>query len=105
MISTSKPYILVAEDYAEDRMQVMEALKESFAGAGGTRFVEFGDILLDYLLHRGKFAEEEKFLLPGQILLYLNMPQKENWVQLKAIESFLNLRCIPVIVLATSNTE
>ncbi|WP_266205962.1 response regulator [Pontibacter kalidii] len=96
--------ILIADDDAEDRMLVKEALDESRL-KNHVQFVENGEELLDYLHNRGKFADKEKFPTPGLILLDLNMPKKDGREALKEIKSDDYLRVIPVVVLTTSKAE
>ncbi len=99
-----KPLVLLADDDAEDRMLVMEALEETCIG-DSVKFVEDGEELLDYLLHRGRFSEQGKFPLPSLILLDLNMPRKDGREALMEIKAHERLRRIPVVVLTTSGAE
>ncbi|MCX2740403.1 response regulator [Pontibacter anaerobius] len=96
--------ILIADDDAEDRMLVKEALDESRL-KNQVQFVENGEELLDYLHNRGKYADKEKYPTPGLILLDLNMPKKDGREALKDIKSDEFLRVIPVVVLTTSKAE
>lgn len=96
--------ILIADDDAEDRMLVKDALEESRL-KNSVHFVENGEELMDYLHHRGKFADLEQFPTPGLILLDLNMPKKDGREALKEIKSDDRLRLIPVVVLTTSKAE
>ena len=96
--------ILIAEDDAEDRMLVKEALEENRLESI-IHFVENGEELMDYLYKRGKYAEKEKYTLPGLILLDLNMPKKDGREALKEIKEDAHLRTIPVVVFTTSKAE
>ena len=96
--------ILIADDDPEDRMLAAEALQESRL-ANDIRFVEDGEELLDYLLHRGRFADPDGAPRPGVILLDLNMPRKDGREALREIKEHPVLRRIPVIVLTTSKAE
>ena len=96
--------ILIAEDDAEDRMMVKEALEESRL-KNDIHFVENGEELVDYLHNRGRFTDKEKFPTPGLILLDLNMPKKDGREALKEIKADPHLRLIPVVVLTTSKAE
>lgn len=96
--------ILIADDDAEDRMLVKEALQESRL-TNNIHFVENGEELMDYLQNRGSFADKEKFPTPGLILLDLNMPKKDGREALKEIKADERLRVIPVVVLTTSKAE
>jgi CheY-like chemotaxis protein len=78
MNETTKPNIIVmAEDDADDRLLVKDALKECQWDAD-LRFVENGEELLDYLLRQGKFRQPEQSPRPGLILIDMNMPRKDG---------------------------
>ncbi|MBB6611849.1 response regulator [Pontibacter sp. Tf4] len=96
--------ILIADDDAEDRMLVKEALEESRLN-NHIEFVENGEELLDYLNNKGKFADKHQYPTPGLILLDLNMPKKDGREALKDIKAQDHLRMIPVVVLTTSKAE
>ena len=85
MSHNKKPIvILIAEDDAEDRMLLHDALEEGRL-KNEIHFVENGEDLLDYLHNRGKFSNKDKFPTPGLILLDLNMPKKDGREALKAL--------------------
>lgn len=96
--------ILVADDDAEDRMLVKEALEENRL-KNGIQFVENGEELVDYLHNKGKFKDKDLYPTPGLILLDLNMPKKDGREALKEIKADPHLRLIPVVVLTTSKAE
>lgn len=96
--------ILIADDDEEDRMLEQEALEESGL-LNPLRFVENGEELMDYLLNRNGYENEEEYPTPGLILLDLNMPKKDGREALKEIKDHPELRSIPVIVLTTSRAE
>lgn len=96
--------ILMADDDADDRMLTKDALQESRV-LNELRFVEDGEELMDYLYHKGKFADPESAPKPGLILLDLNMPKKDGREALKEIKSDPNLRRIPVVIMTTSKAE
>ncbi|HEX8169983.1 MAG TPA: response regulator [Thermoanaerobaculia bacterium] len=96
--------ILLADDDEEDRMLAANALEESRV-VNDLRFVEDGEELLDYLYHRGRYAEPESSPTPGLILLDLNMPRKDGREALREIKADPDLRRIPVVVLTTSKAE
>ncbi len=74
--------VLMADDDPDDCLLTQDAWEEG--GAPSTlRFVRDGAELLDYLYHRGKFADTDDFPLPGMILLDLNMPRKNGHQALK----------------------
>ena len=70
------PTILIADDDADDRMMIKEALEENNF-SHDMRFVQDGEELLDYLHQRGKYLTE-KVLRPNLIILDLNMPKVDG---------------------------
>jgi len=96
--------ILMADDDRDDCLLVKDAFKESRL-ANDLRFVEDGEELMDYLYHRGKYADIKNSPRPGLILLDLNMPRKDGREALGEIKSVHDLRSIPIVVLTTSKQE
>lgn len=96
--------ILIADDDEDDRMMAKDALEESRL-ANDLRLVEDGEELMDYLYHRGKYADPATSPRPGLILLDLNMPRKDGREALQEIKAIPELRQIPVVVLTTSKAE
>lgn len=96
--------ILVADDDADDRLMIRDALEENRL-ANDLRFVENGEELIEYLTRKGKYQNLENSPKPGLILLDLNMPKKDGREALKEIKSNPELRGIPVVVLTTSKAE
>jgi CheY-like chemotaxis protein len=93
--------VLMAEDDSDDRLLIKDAMTEC-RWEGDLRFVENGEDLLDYLRHRGKYAEPVSAPRPGLILLDLNMPKKDGRQSLREIKADRDLRRIPVVILTTS---
>ena len=96
--------ILMADDDPDDRLMAARALKE-YRLKNGIRFVEDGEELMDYLHHRGKYADPATSPTPDLILLDLNMPKKDGREALAEIKAAPELRRIPVVVLTTSKAE
>lgn len=96
--------ILIADDDAEDRILILDALKESRL-KNTVREVENGEDLMEYLLNKGPYSDKLKYPTPGIILLDLNMPKKDGREALKEIKADKNLRSIPIIILTTSKAE
>ena len=96
--------ILMADDDPDDRLMAEKALRESRL-TNGLMFVVDGEELMDYLHHRGKYADAAQYPLPGLILLDLNMPKKDGREALAEIKADPNLRRIPVVILTTSKAE
>jgi CheY-like chemotaxis protein len=104
MNETKQNIIIMAEDDADDRLLVRDALEECHWNVD-LRFVENGEELLDYLLRRGKYRQMEHSPRPGLILLDLNMPKKDGREVLQDIRAHAELRRIPVVVLTTSRAD
>lgn len=96
--------ILVGDDDPDDRLLVEEALGNC-TPCYALRFAEDGVELMDYLRHKGAFADVARSPLPGLILLDLNMPRMSGREALRAIKSDAQLRSIPVIIWTTSHAE
>jgi len=97
------PIILMADDDADDRMMMKEALEENNL-PHSLQFVEDGEELLDYLNRRGRYLMENVFR-PNLIILDLNMAKVDGRQALGYIKSDSDLRRIPVVVLTTSAAE
>jgi CheY-like chemotaxis protein len=96
--------IVMAEDDADDRLLIKDALDECH-WQGELRFVENGEELLDYLFRRGKYPQHADAPRPGLILMDLNMPRKDGREALREIRADSELRRIPVVVLTTSKAD
>ena len=94
--------ILLVEDSPEDYEATVRAFKRS--GLKNPIFrCDDGDNALDFLRHRGLYADPEKAPRPGVILLDLNLPGTDGREVLTEIKRDDQLKQIPVIVLTTSN--
>jgi CheY-like chemotaxis protein len=92
--------ILIADDDADDRLFMIEALRQN-GFRHEVRFVEDGEELMNYLTHQNGFtAENAPF--PSLILLDLNMPRKNGFQALAEIRGNVGLRRLPVVVMSTS---
>jgi len=96
--------ILMADDDPDDRLMTKEALDEARL-ANELYFVEDGEELMDFLYHRGDYADLDTSPRPGLILLDLNMPKKDGREALAEIKADSDLRQIPIVVLTTSQAE
>ena len=105
MRENMKPIVIVlADDSEDDRLMTRDALKEGMV-VNELHEVEDGEELMDYLNHRGAYAEPVAAPRPGLILLDLNMPRKSGREALHEIKTDPKLRSIPVVVLTTSQAE
>lgn len=96
--------ILMADDDADDRLMTQRAFGQHRL-ANELRFVEDGEELMDYSLHRGEYSAPGSAPRPGLILLDLNMPRKDGREALAEIKQDESLRTIPVVILTTSKAE
>lgn len=96
--------ILLVDDDSDDRFMAKDAFKEARL-LNDLRFVENGEELIDYLHHRGKYADVKNSPRPGLILLDLNMPGKDGREALTEIKADPDLRRIPVVIVTTSKAE
>ena len=93
--------ILLVEDNPGDARLAWEAIREAKV-ANNLRWVADGVEALEYLRRQGKYAETTR---PDLILLDLNLPRKDGREVLAEIKNDTNLKCIPVVVLTTSQAE
>jgi CheY-like chemotaxis protein len=104
-MNEKKPVIIVmADDDDDDFMLTEKALKKSKLLNTLYRVVD-GEELLEFLLHKGKYADVANSPRPGVILLDLNMPKKDGREALKEIKNNPDLKDIPVVVFTTSKAE
>ncbi|WP_373387430.1 response regulator [Pseudomonas alcaligenes] len=96
--------ILIADDDQDDCLMTREAFRECRI-ANRLHFVHDGEALLDYLKRRPPYNDEQRFPMPGLILLDLNMPLKDGREALMEIKADAALRSIPVVILTTSSAE
>lgn len=96
--------ILMADDDPDDRLMTQEAFAECRV-LNPLRFVSDGEELMDYLHRRGEYADDERFPMPGLVLLDLNMPRRDGREVLREIKADPRLRGIPVVILTTSKAE
>jgi CheY-like chemotaxis protein len=97
--------IVIADDDADDRMLARDALAEARL-ANDLFFVQDGEELLDFLRHRGRYADPAAAApRPGLVLLDLNMPRMDGREALAEIKADPELRVIPVVILTTSQAE
>ena len=96
--------ILVVDDDEDDRLLLSEAFEETRL-LNQLYILEDGEQLLDFLYHRGAYADPAISPRPGLILLDLNMPKKDGREALKEIKADPNLSLIPIVILTTSKAE
>lgn len=94
-----QPYILIAEDDADDRFLLTSAFEE-IQGPVKLSFVEDGFQVLHYLE-----AKDEAGALPDLIVLDLNMPLMNGPETLLLLKEHDRYKSIPVIIHSTSESE
>ncbi|MBN2533246.1 MAG: response regulator [Spirochaetales bacterium] len=99
-----KMIIIMAEDDDDDRVIIQDALKEAGISIP-VKCVENGEELMDLLLHRKHYSDEDESLKPIFILLDLNMPRMDGRKTLELIKKDESLKKIPVIVFTTSDSQ
>jgi two-component system, chemotaxis family, response regulator Rcp1 len=93
--------VLLVDDSPEDVRLTREALK-------GSRFrihlkvATNGEEALAVLRHQGRHANTAP---PNLVLLDLNMPRMDGFETLAVIKQDAALKCIPVVILTTSDSE
>ncbi|WP_345267076.1 response regulator [Nibrella viscosa] len=95
--------ILIADDDADDRMFLEQALR-SIGYSHDIQFVEDGEQLMDYLKQQGMYTEANA-PWPNLIILDLNMPRKNGFQALEEIKADARLRRLPVVVMTTSSAD
>jgi CheY-like chemotaxis protein len=94
-------HILLVEDSPADVRLTREALKEAKV-MYTLHVVKDGVDALAFLRERGAYASSPR---PDLILLDLNLPKKDGREVLTEIKQDESLKCIPVVVLTTSQAE
>jgi len=103
VISRISPLLLI-EDSPEDRETATRALKKAGLRVPILYCVD-GDDAMDFLRRKGHYADDEKAVRPGVILLDLNMPGTDGREVLSQIKNDEDLKTIPVLVVTTSRDE
>lgn len=98
---TALATILLVEDDTVDVMTIKRAFKKNGL-TNPTYVVGDGEEALDYLRHKGKFAETDSSPRPGVILMDLSMPRMSGLELLLTLKTDPQLREIPVVVLTAS---
>ena len=93
--------VLLVEDSPTDILMTQEALAEDKI-MNRLHVVEDGVAALAFLRRQGKYTTVPR---PDLILLDLNLPRKNGLEVLAELKVDDDLRCIPVIILTTSQAE
>jgi CheY-like chemotaxis protein len=100
---TNRLTILVADDDADDRLFMEQALRQT-GYDHDIRFVEDGEELLEYLRHQGNYNARNA-PWPNLLMLDLNMPRVNGFQALERIKEDPALRRLPVVVMTTSSAD
>jgi len=93
--------ILLVEDNEDDANLTIDALRDGRVRNRITH-VENGVEAMAFLRREGKYASAPR---PDLILLDLNMPRKNGREVLEEVKGDPELRCIPVVVMTSSDDE
>ena len=96
--------ILIVEDSDEDFAATMWALERASIKIPIVRCKD-GELAIDYLERRGKYAAGNAPPLPAVILLDLNLPRTNGHQVLKHIKTSNRLKILPVIVFTSSKAR
>jgi CheY-like chemotaxis protein len=96
--------VMLVEDNADHAELVIRTLEEHRIANKVRHFLD-GQSALDYLFQRGEFSDTATNVRPHVILLDLRLPRVDGIDVLKAIKEDDHLKCIPVVVLTTSEAE
>lgn len=96
--------ILLVEDNADHAELAIRNLEDGKL-ANRVFHVEDGEAALDFLLHRGSFADATKYPRPHLVLLDLRLPKVDGIEVLKQVKGSEELKSIPVVILTTSAAE
>jgi CheY-like chemotaxis protein len=92
----------------EDNSSHAELIMRSLAGhqvANRIVHLRDGEAALDYLFHRGAYADPLTSPRPHVILLDLRLPRVDGLEVLQAIKTSANVGTIPTVILTTSGAE
>jgi CheY-like chemotaxis protein len=96
--------ILVVEDREEDVFLLQYAFTEVEI-KNPVRVAADGQEAIDYLSGTGKFADRKQFLMPGLVLLDLQLPHKMGLEVLEWVRQQPELKSLIVIILSSSIHE
>lgn len=104
MIKGHPVIILLVEDDLAHAEIVKRNLRD-FRVANRIIHIEDGQAAMDFLTHKGAYADPEAHPRPHLILLDLRLPKVDGLEVLRRIKKDDDLGSIPTVVLTTSNTE
>lgn len=96
--------ILLIEDNIYDAELAIDALKKNKLANRIEHLID-GEVALDYIFGRNNFEVRTKKQMPKVILLDIKLPKVNGLEVLKKLKSNDLTKCIPVIMLTSSNQE
>jgi CheY-like chemotaxis protein len=93
--------VLYADDDADDRYLFEHAFKEAGV-ARPLRIVDDGAEVEAYLRGEGRYADRERWPVPGLIVLDLKMPRRTGQETLEWIRASEDWKAMPVLMLSAS---
>jgi CheY-like chemotaxis protein len=96
--------VVLIEDNADHAELIIRTLEEHMISNKVRHFFD-GQTALDYLFQRGDYSDPVSSPRPHVILLDLRLPRVDGIDILKAIKRDELLKCIPVVVLTTSEAD
>lgn len=96
--------ILLVEDNLDHAELILRNLKEHRI-VNNIHHVADGAQALDYLFRRKAYADPVMSPRPHLVLLDLRLPKVDGLEVLKRIKTDQSLKCIPVVILTTSDAE
>ena len=93
--------ILLVEDNPGDVRLIKEVFKDAKI-YNAMQVAYDGETAMEILRRKGEYMDGS---YPDLILLDLNLPKKDGREVLREIKEDENLKCIPVVILTTSNAE
>ncbi|HEY9734421.1 MAG TPA: response regulator [Drouetiella sp.] len=93
--------ILLVEDSPADARLILEVFKDENISAD-IQVVRDGQTAMDRLRCVGQFADSQK---PDLVILDLNLPKKDGREVLAEVKGDEHLKCIPIVILTTSQSE
>ncbi|MBN1937382.1 MAG: response regulator [Anaerolineae bacterium] len=100
----SKLIILLVEDNPAHAEMVLRSFEQHNA-ASHIYHVSDGQAALDYLFRRGDYENPRASPRPNIVLLDLRLPKLSGLEVLREIKTTPDLKCIPVVILTTSEAE